>query len=179
MRKCEFPSWIRHPMCSQFRNKIITTPYSASCKVFILASDWLIGVAPCCYIPCWQNDVDWCTSSLYSWAGNLTLTLVSCGNITILMNLLLWFCFWLRKHPTCILLKLSLLKLLFFNWSHYLLLFKFCSWHWLPFTSPMIFSGSSILKGHEHLIWIIMNTICHRFVFQYVVAFSNLLFSCY
>jgi hypothetical protein len=74
-----------------------------------------------------------------------------------------------------------LLKLQFFNWSHYILCFKCCSWHWLLFTSPMIFSGSSILKGHEHLIWIIMNTICQGFVFwarcqgfvfQYVVAFS-------
>jgi hypothetical protein len=58
-----------------------------------------------------------------------------------------------------------LLKLQFFNWSHYILCFKCCSWHWLLFTSPMIFSGSSILKGHEHLIWIIMNTIWSGFCF--------------
>lgn len=75
-------------------------------------------------------------------------------------------------HQMCILLKRSLLKLQFFDWSHYILCIKFCSWHWLLFTSPMIISGSSILKGHEYLIWIIRNTICQGFVLQYVVAFS-------
>lgn len=157
MWKCEFPSWIRHPMCSQFRNKIITMSYSASCTASILTPDWLTGVAPNCYISCWQNDVDWCTSSLCSWAGNLTLSLVSYGIITILITLLLWFCFWLRKHPMCTLLNLSLLKLQIFNWSHWILCFKFAVSTGCPSQvqwysqGPQFWKVMSILFG---LLWI-------------------------
>ena len=48
-----------------------------TCKLYgcpAYASDaCIVGFAPNCEFSCWQNDVDWCTSSLYSWTGNLKL----------------------------------------------------------------------------------------------------------
>ena len=46
------------------------------------------------------------------------------------------------------------------------------SWHWLLCASPMIFSRSSILKGHEHLIWIIIT-------YVWVLCFIMYLLSLY
>ena len=42
--------------------------------------------------------------------------------------------------------------------------FNLCSWHWLLCTSPMIFSRSSILKGREHLVWIIISNMSSFYV---------------
>ena len=67
---------------------------------------WLSGVASNCDILCWQNDVNRCSSSLYSRAGKLKLTIVIYGIITILKNLLLGFCIrqykltWTSKFST-------------------------------------------------------------------------------
>jgi len=97
---------------------------------------WLSGVASNRDILCWQNDVNRCSSSLYSRAGKLKLTIVIYGIITILKNLLLGFCIrqykltWTSKFSTdlirwCVQLALAALHksndiLKVFNFERYL-----------------------------------------------------------
>jgi len=97
---------------------------------------WLSGVASNRDILCWQNDVNRCSSSLYSRAGKLKLTIVIYGIITILKNLLFGFCIrqykltWTSKFSTdlirwCVQLALAALRksndiLKVFNFERYL-----------------------------------------------------------